>query len=390
MAAAAECMEAALALDPSRKEALKTLAYARHLLGDWEGARKGYEAWAKASPAEAAEAYIGLGAVLAGRGRMEEAAQAFKNASKADPKNFRAKIYAELSRVDKAPVSASAKQSLRAGRKESRESGRKAYQQGLELQKAGDLGGAMKKWEEALAKNPDDREVRKAYDMLSASLQAKAEAYVKAGEKLEEAEAYEDARAAYEKALANDPDNVAAAKNLLNLQSSRRRSAEKHMKRAQGLSAKGRLQEAATEYQVALSFQDDPTARASLRKTLRDIRTENLRLLYLAGQAVEKEDLEEARGLLAQALDLEPSLRPLEVELPSADRASKSPDRAARARHQEMYLDGLSDYVSGDLEGALKTWNRILRENPRHGAAREGVAKAENELKFLMKRSGPK
>ena len=54
-------------------------------------------------------------------------------------------------------------------------------------------------------------------------------------------------------------------------------------------------------------------------------------------------------------------------------------------RVRELYYEGVDKYVNGDVEGAIKIWEKVLSIDPSHVEARKNLRKAKEKLAALKK-----
>ncbi len=62
--------------------------------------------------------------------------------------------------------------------------------------------------------------------------------------------------------------------------------------------------------------------------------------------------------------------------------------RMSQAEIEALYKEGTNLYVSGNYQGALKIWQRILRSDPNHNNARRNLEKTQQKLDALKRVKG--
>lgn len=193
-----------------------------------------------------ASAWANLGAVYQAQGKDEESADAFKKAQSLDPSNTTFKDLAQGAVND---------------------IGYKAYQQAVQLQQQGKAQEALPYFRKALATS-DTPEIRAAY-----------------GVSLQSAGQLDDAIAAYQKALSQDPNNADYAYYLGTAYHQKKDFAKASAAYKKALS----LKPGYTDAQKALDSIDQQTASADLDKAIDAYNTKNYPVaLTLVNQALAK------------------------------------------------------------------------------------------------------
>ena len=154
--------------------------------------------------------------------------------------------------------------------------GRTAFDKGQQLEKKGNYDEALKKYAEAVASNPDDGEYRMAFLKVS---EKAAKLNVKAGDDHFAAKRYDQAFAAYEKAMVMDPSLEKAKQQVELIQ--KMRSSMKMYAEAQAFEKENKQREAVRAYQKALNiYASNREAAEALERILktRRIKTEGYEL----------------------------------------------------------------------------------------------------------------
>jgi hypothetical protein len=67
----------------------------------------------------------------------------------------------------------------------------------------------------------------------------------------------------------------------------------------------------------------------------------------------------------------------------------KTVSRAAEAKAEKLYIEGVYAYGRGDTDTAIQAWKRVLVLDPRHKKAKAGLQEALAKAKAVKSLTGP-
>lgn len=346
--AAREITTKILAIDPAYEDA----AILQRATINLKGAKRPYFAGKKLVEDKFEE-----GMALYRQGRLVEAAARWEEASKLSPGNLKSRYWLKKARNEMAG--------------EHFRRGQKAYRQKR-------LRECLDQWYAALVLNPK-------YPRLSASI-ARVEAEAReqdANEKLQNALNYysqgmtDQALAALDQVLEAGPGNSKAQKLQAEIRSE---MASQHVARGRQLYETRKYNEAVAAWKKAMTYGYEPKAADQLiARAKEQMRREEESAKKQAAEAAEKEKEEAEKAALAAKKEAEekaaaaaaPAVKPAEAPAPAAASAD---NKHASEQH---YLSGVIFFQKADYEKARNEWSLALQLDPSNSDAKAGLERIE-------------
>jgi tetratricopeptide (TPR) repeat protein len=277
---------------------------------------------------------------------------------------------------------------------------------------AGVVLGDLGRWEQAAAlyravlkKDPADEDSKANLEYVVATGAA---ALLDEGRDAYERGNFDQARKAWERTLALDPENAdaqsllstvkakdaktkaaAAARQDAKKDVAKKLQAEDNKIKAQGLAALKAGKHAEAVKLLSFYLKKNPKDRAaedSLFKARSSVRQKVDALLQEAARVLVEDDRAKAAKLAAEALALDPgNARAKKLAAQAGDSKPAAPAGASPEQLRKDYYAGVEQYLKGDLAGAIGTWKKVLAADAGQLDARRSLSQAELELVALKK-----
>jgi tetratricopeptide (TPR) repeat protein len=263
----------------------------------------------------------------------------------------------------------------------------KHYAAGKSYAQKGDTLQALNEWNLGLQMDPTNEDIQKALKNLKSkkndrikALMAEAEEYYQSNDLL-------DAILSYQKAREIDPHNPKIKKRLKQLQSTQSDESEDAYAKALKCYSKGDLKNALRYLQMEKQIDSSsPKVAAFLFKVQKDI-TVKVKDMDAEGISLfEGNDKEKAKAKFQEVLKLK-SNDDTANDYVKQMTGQQSQAKADAEQAKTLYYDGVSLYINGNIHEAITKWNECLQADPGYVSAAENIKKAEAKLQSIKKLS---
>lgn len=247
----------------------------------------------------------------------------------------------------------------------------------------GDYSRAAENFKAAMGLVPEDPDVRKEFSRLSASLKGVALQRMKAADRALKDGKFSEAAANYEVVIAIDDSDQEARDGLKNARSYVNENLSRKSQAADQAYHEGRYTQAYQLYTEILQIDKDNRNARTMRESARQKNDETINALNRKGvEAYNRADEEAAAASFRKVLSSDASNQTAKKYLSMLD---KPREKKPNGRDMEkLYLKGIELYTEGKYLDAIKAWEGVLSQDPRHQKAALNIEKAKRKLEGVM------
>lgn len=363
------------------------------------------------------ETYYDLGVAYSDNASYDQAAEAFGNAFKANPKDSNAAVaqaqsldaavnshmekasnfllsnqysdaIAEWNKVLKVqPENKQAQSFIDDAKAKLAEEVQKHLTAGKSLVKRGNTVEGLNELNIARQMDPENQDVQKAIKALKVKNKDKIKALIAEGDEFNQSKDYSDAFITYMKAQKIDPHNPTVRSRLAKLKSNQARDINGVLEKAKRAEGKKDYLNAKKYYQLAQQLKpDDASLKESLFRVQKDI-SNRVKELNEEGVALfNSGDKDKAKADFVKVLGYKPN------DDTANDYIKRMTGQQAQAKVdaekvKALYYDGVNLYINGKIHEAIDKWKECLKQDPNNVNAQANINKAMVKLQSIEKLS---
>lgn len=404
----------------------KFLGFSYYNLGDFQNAIEHYKRSialetqkdAKTQDTDSLdETYYDLGVAYNDNAAFDDAADAFGNAFKINPKDSNAAV-AKVQAVDSAvnahmekasnyllsnqyadainewkqvlrfqPENAQAKSFIEdaSGKRDAEVN--KHLSQGLSLLRKGNTVDGLNELNLVLKMDPENASAKKAIQSAKVNNNLKVKALVAEGDEFYNAKDYSDALISYLKAAKLAPSNASVKKKVAKLKSNQSKDTKNVLEKAMKYYAKKDYLNAKKYLLVAQQLNSsDAAIKENLFRVQKDI-SNRVKELNDEGVALfNSGDKDKSKKAFAEVLQYKPN------DDTANDYIKRMTGQQAQAKVdaekvKALYYDGVNLYINGKIHEAIDKWKECLKQDPNNVNAQANINKAMVKLQSIEKLS---
>lgn len=263
----------------------------------------------------------------------------------------------------------------------------KHYAAGKSYAQTGDTLQALNEWNLGLQMDPTNEEIQKALKNLKSKKNDRTKVLMAEAEEYYQSNDLSDAILSYQKAKEIDPHNPKIKKRLKQLESNQSDASNGTYAKALKCYSEGDIKSALKYLQMAKQVDSSSSKVAAfLFKVQKDI-TVKVKDLDAEGVSLfEGNEKEKAKAKFQEVLKLK-SNDDTANDYVKQMTGQQSQAKADAEQAKTLYYDGVSLYINGNIHEAIAKWNECLRADPGYVSANENIKKAEAKLKSIEKLS---
>jgi tetratricopeptide (TPR) repeat protein len=263
----------------------------------------------------------------------------------------------------------------------------KHYAAGKSYAQKGDTLQALNEWNLGLQMDPANEDIQKALKKLKSKKNDRTKALMAEAEEYYQSNDLLDAIHSYEQAKEIDPHNPKIKKRLKQLESKQSDESDSTYTKALKSYSEGDLKSALKYLQMAKQIDSSSSKVAAfLFKVQKDI-TVKVKDLDAEGISLfEGNEKEKAKAKFQEVLKLK-SNDDTANDYVKQMTGQQSQAKADAEQAKTLYYDGVSLYINGNIHEAIAKWNECLKADPGYVSASENIKKAEAKLQSIEKLS---
>jgi tetratricopeptide (TPR) repeat protein len=257
--------------------------------------------------------------------------------------------------------------------------------------KAKDYERAYNEYEAALRLDSNSQPARQGMEKLKFKLDRMLTLRMEQGDSAFKSKDYKEARTQYEQALQLKSDYKPAQSALANLKDNVLKKIESSFSEAQALEKKEKLLDATGLYKQILKWADIISHEAWQEKALNNLTRANsnideMKKKYTARgiQAFQQGKREAARNAFNIVLQIEPDNKLANTYIKKLT-GSESEAKVTASMIKTTYYRGVDYYVKGNIELAIREWEKVVKLDPNNQDAKINIGRAQAKLKAIHK-----
>ncbi len=363
------------------------------------------------------QTYYNLGVAYLDNASYDDAAEAFGDAFKVNPKDSDAAVnqanaiqsaveshlknagnymvnsqYADaVSEADKAinldPNNKQAKEFLAAAQDKLNVEVEKHYAAGRAYLKKGSTLQALNEWNLALTMDPNNEKVQKAIKALKVNRLSRVKALLAEGDQYYQEQDYSNALGSYNKAKLIDPHNSQVRTKLRKLLSKQSSQVDAVYAKALKAYKKGDLKDAQKFISLAKDLApDNDEIGTNFFRIQKDISVKVKALDSDGVSLYENGDKAKAQDKFQEVLRLK-SDDDTANDYVKRMTGQQSQEKVDAEKVKALYYDGVDLYINGKIHEAIEKWREVLKEDPGNINAQSNINKAMVKLQSIQKLS---
>ncbi|HVZ81778.1 MAG TPA: tetratricopeptide repeat protein [bacterium] len=253
--------------------------------------------------------------------------------------------------------------------------------------KKGDTVNGLNELNIAKKMDPENPDVVRAINALKVNTKEKVKALIAEGDEFYRSNDYSDALVSYLKAQKTDPHSTAAKKKVAMLRSKQTKDIKNVLEKADRAYDKRDYLTAKKYYQVALQLDpNNEKVKESLFRAQKDISNRVKELDEEGVTLFNSGNKEKAKADFAKVLEYKPN------DDTANDYIKRMTGQQAQAKVdaekvKALYYDGVNLYINGKIHEAIDKWKDCLKQDPNNVNAQANINKAMVKLQSIEKLS---